>query len=561
MAVTGPLATWMKAALPAAQAQGVPISYLQTLAQRESGGQNIPQGVNSTGTAFGPFQFQKGTWEDLAQRHPELGLTAQDRFNPTKQAVAAVSFTADNAKQLQGALNRPATPAELSLAHQFGAAGAAKILTAPPGTSVAAILPDAVAANPQWAKITTGDIVSQANNAYNSDGGGDGASTMAGSPASTGPAAANPPPTGIGLFGDRPGPAPQNDPFGGMSPQLRQIYAVALQDPTLGPQVLPSLLKAMGEGEQQQALLNAKAASQNPLTGMTDLVKNGLAMGLQPGTPEFQQWIQQGTMKPLAAVNVTTGAPVVNTGGPVPVNKAVETRFEQALAGGDAARNSINRIDQLQEALKGFPSGKGAETLAQVGSYLKTVGIDPKSLNLPDTAGQAQVIKTLINPMVLELRNPSGGAGMPGAMSEGDRKFLQESAASIENRPNANAGILMMARQIQQRNLDIENLAIKHLEEHGGNVAPSFLREVRDYGDAHPLFTKDFQKQYEATMNRPEPNVLGQMPDQPPAMPTAADLSGMSREQIYGLLQGPLGGAIIADPKLRSVLDAKRKAP
>lgn len=74
--------------------------------------------------AAGPFQFVPSTAK-------QYGLSSADRFDPQKSADAAARLAADNRVSLTSSLGRPPTDAELYLAHQQGAGGAAKLLSHP----------------------------------------------------------------------------------------------------------------------------------------------------------------------------------------------------------------------------------------------------------------------------------------------------------------------------------------------------------------------------------------------------------------------------------------------
>ena len=122
-------------------------SYYDKLAQLESGGRNIG---SPTSSATGPFQILGGTWTNIRQRHPELELTEQDRYDPEKQASAVRAFTQDNISHLLSAGIDP-THTDAYLAHFLGAGGAAHFIKAhetnPAAPAVQYVSPEAAAAN------------------------------------------------------------------------------------------------------------------------------------------------------------------------------------------------------------------------------------------------------------------------------------------------------------------------------------------------------------------------------------------------------------------------------
>lgn len=117
-----PQSGYQAAALTQAGAPyGVSGSYLQRVHQLENADNVTTE--NSAG-AQGPFQFTRKT----AQQY---GLALSDRNDFAKSADAAARLAADNRASLTNQLGRPPTDAELYLAHQQGAGGAALLLSHP----------------------------------------------------------------------------------------------------------------------------------------------------------------------------------------------------------------------------------------------------------------------------------------------------------------------------------------------------------------------------------------------------------------------------------------------
>ena len=94
------------------------VSYKDRVRQIESGGK--PFAVSPTGAA-GDYQFTPATWQQYGGGGDVFG----------NQEAAMDRLTADNERALTQSLGRMPSPGELYLAHQQGAAGAAKLLTNP----------------------------------------------------------------------------------------------------------------------------------------------------------------------------------------------------------------------------------------------------------------------------------------------------------------------------------------------------------------------------------------------------------------------------------------------
>lgn len=151
----------------AAQATGVDFQYLMAQAKLES---SLDPGARAaTSSAAGLYQFTSGTWLATMGRHGAehgMGWAAEAiqagldpatraqvmglRYDPQVAALMAGELAADNRADLSARLGREPDAAELYLAHFLGAAGAGQFLEAlaeDPGSSAAAILPKAAAAN------------------------------------------------------------------------------------------------------------------------------------------------------------------------------------------------------------------------------------------------------------------------------------------------------------------------------------------------------------------------------------------------------------------------------
>lgn len=154
----------------AARANGVDFRYLYAQARIESG--LNPAAAARTSSARGLFQFIDQTWLGTVAKHGEahgLGWAAAQierrggrwivadpearrailnlRNDPQAASTMAGAFAADNREYLARRTGREPESVDLYLAHFLGAAGAARLLNAPPGTSAAALFPAAARAN------------------------------------------------------------------------------------------------------------------------------------------------------------------------------------------------------------------------------------------------------------------------------------------------------------------------------------------------------------------------------------------------------------------------------
>lgn len=136
------------AAIEAAAAKhGVKPDTLHKIAAIES--DNNPDAVNPNSSAKGLFQFTNATAKQYGLSDPKDAGASAD---------AAARLLLDNQKSLKQALGRDPTDAELYLAHQQGAGGAAKLLANPNANAVALLGRDAVLNNGGTPDMTAGQF-------------------------------------------------------------------------------------------------------------------------------------------------------------------------------------------------------------------------------------------------------------------------------------------------------------------------------------------------------------------------------------------------------------------
>jgi hypothetical protein len=99
----------------------------------------------------------------------------------------------------------------------------------------------------------------------------------------------------------------------------------------------------------------------------------------------------------------------------------------------------------------------------------------------------AQAASALSNEIALQLRNPTGGAGMPGSMSNSDRDFLVSMTASSANDPRAIPLMLDARIAMEKRAQDVGQLARQYRQQYG-QLDEGFYQKLQDYSNAHPMF-------------------------------------------------------------------------
>lgn len=157
---------------------------------------------------------------------------------------------------------------------------------------------------------------------------------------------------------------------------------------------------------------------------------------------------------------------------PAEIEKYLAERFVETQKGAIDARNKNASLDRLGTLLDQAYTGTGADTVLAAQKAAKALGFDLGN-PAPGEAGRA-----LANEMSLQLRNPSGGAGMPGAMSDKDREFLQSMTPGLGMTPDGRAVLVDALRRVNKRNEDIGAFSRQYARDHGGRLDLNFEDEV-----------------------------------------------------------------------------------
>lgn len=164
--------------------------------------------------------------------------------------------------------------------------------------------------------------------------------------------------------------------------------------------------------------------------------------------------------------------------------KRFANQYQNLQTGASNARDMLGMYDLAEQALNsGVRTGIGAEaelTLRQLGAAM---GLDTN----PEKVSGGELIRAVQNRMALIMRNPEGGMGMPGAISDRDIKFLKDSQVGIDRTPEGNRQMLQAFRAIEQRKVQMAELADQYVQQHG-RLDAGFNRVVRDFAESNPLF-------------------------------------------------------------------------
>lgn len=233
----------------------------------------------------------------------------------------------------------------------------------------------------------------------------------------------------------------------------------------------------------------AQALFQQPkpvaTSGITRLIneRDALPMGHPARSILDQAIIKQTTSQPAAIVNM----PRQETKFQEKVGAEFGDIYTGAIKSEFAAPRTIANYDRLGNLLSQVNTGKFRGTITDMKAAAKTMGVDLNAMGIPDDVAPAQATKQISNMLALELRNPAGGAGMPGAMSDKDREFLQQSIPSIENDPGAIGKMIEYRKALAKRDQEVGKMA-RAYRARTGRFDEGFFDELREFSEKNPLF-------------------------------------------------------------------------
>jgi len=282
--------------------------------------------------------------------------------------------------------------------------------------------------------------------------------------------------------------------------QMFSLYQLIQQDrriagTPIAQQVLENALKLKQEQEQSPSRGMQLIKGED---GQTYVVKNGMREDVIPtgNDPNAQFWRgPEGQPVPNQAridadlAKARAGATTVSVNTKEQdesakiIGKGYGEQYTELQKAEFASRKRIGRAERLESLLDGVQTGKLTPMGTQLAGYAHALGfeIDPK-------LGNKEAAIALESEMALELRNPSGGAGMPGAMSDADRTFLQNMASFSNKTPQGRKFMLESYRAIAKRDADIARLARDYKKRNGGKFDEGFYDELAVWSERNPMF-------------------------------------------------------------------------
>ncbi|OZI20498.1 hypothetical protein CAL26_23680 [Bordetella genomosp. 9] len=170
------------------------------------------------------------------------------------------------------------------------------------------------------------------------------------------------------------------------------------------------------------------------------------------------------------------------------VAKASADTYNNLQTSGMNADKQIANYQRVGQLLDGFEGG----TLSNLGLQGAKLA-NSLDIKLDEKLPAKEAAVAIGNQLALQLRDPANGGGMPGAMSDADRNFLQ---ASVPNLTQSNAGrkqLIDYQVKVLERNKDVASFARKWRQKYGrlDSMDPSgndFQTALSNWSANNPLF-------------------------------------------------------------------------
>jgi hypothetical protein len=170
------------------------------------------------------------------------------------------------------------------------------------------------------------------------------------------------------------------------------------------------------------------------------------------------------------------------------VGKLQGETYGRLQTSGLDAYGKVAKYQRLEQLLQGIETGKLTPAMTEVAALADSVGI-----KVDPALGAKQAADAITKEMALELRNPQGGAGMPGALSDSDRQFLVAMTASLGKTPEANRMIIDSRKKLAQRDIQVAKMA-REYRARNGRLDEGFYADLEKFSGANPLFPKQEAK-------------------------------------------------------------------
>lgn len=213
--------------------------------------------------------------------------------------------------------------------------------------------------------------------------------------------------------------------------------------------------------EQQQALqvlaqvdpskaLEMYMKSNDPMRGseLMDDAMMGLGGDVEAALNQVNQW-----RMPRGPSTVVQMSP----GDTEDAKRGAGYWWDQYTGAGDAAKKSkteLNRYEEIDRLLNGLSTGNivGNDAVQAIIRGAEQFGIPTEAVTgAEDGAARMEAASALARQIALGFRNPAGGEGMPGHLSNQDRAFLMQMSPGVVQSPEGRRLIVEYRKRLAEK--------------------------------------------------------------------------------------------------------------
>ncbi len=229
-------------------------------------------------------------------------------------------------------------------------------------------------------------------------------------------------------------------------------------------------------------------------------MRNAAALGFEPGTEEYESYVRDVTLKPLVNIGGQETERQKKYGGSIGTYYGeLYTSLQGASREGRKQSANLDRLDQLLDQTE---TGFGREFILKALKLGETLGFETAGIETGVAPGEAAM--ALSNEMALQLRNPAGGAGMPGQLSDKDREFLVSMVPGLGQTRGGRKLLIEARKKLAKRAEEVAALARKYHQKNGA-IDAGFEGELDQWSERNPLFTaEDFTAREKVRLPAPK---------------------------------------------------------
>lgn len=216
------------------------------------------------------------------------------------------------------------------------------------------------------------------------------------------------------------------------------------------------------------------------------------------GNLGFNDYSNMDANRHATRINVSTNMPPMPKAFDETVGKGLGETYLEVNKNAQTSQGKLAKYNQLRNLL-GQPNvvqGFAGSEIGQAKNLALSLGLldeeQAKSL------GPTQAAEAISNGLALQLRNPAGGEGMPGSLSNTDRDYLNRMVPNLSKVPEGNRILIDYAVKMENRNIDIAKFANNYVKQNG-RLDAGFYSALSDWSEKNPLFAD--QPEYSGPAN------------------------------------------------------------